>query len=101
MELNIHSQIDLITNSSTEIFTTCTESSVRNLKEFIQIVLNEAKCEKTVDELFDIEYSENEDSDTLDFDNDVISLSIKPKSDTNKDITNLLESIFESKEFYC
>jgi hypothetical protein len=107
--IRLHSFVGLITNSSTEIYTTCTEKSVDMVKEFISEVLRAAKSDKTVDELFDVrcymvEYDEENDEypdyEHLDFHDEArpVFMNIVSKSD-NTDITNLVTDIFEQKEF--
>jgi len=51
----IHSVIDVITNSSTEIFTNASSNSPKLMKDVINSILQVAGCDKTADDLFDIE----------------------------------------------
>lgn len=49
----IHSFVDLITNSSSEVFVSDTEKTVEALKEAVNAILKLAKSDKTCDDLFD------------------------------------------------
>lgn len=53
----MHSIIALITNSSTEIFTSASDNGVKYVKELIENILKAAGSEKTVDELFEVKFS--------------------------------------------
>lgn len=59
MEIRIpmHSIIDVITNSSTEIFTSASSNGVSYAKEMVEKILQAAGSDKTVDELFDIKFT--------------------------------------------
>ena len=50
----IHSVVDVITNSSSVIYTEATANSVTTMKEIINDILKMAESPKTVDDLFDI-----------------------------------------------
>ena len=50
----IHSVVDVITNSSSVIYTEATTNAVSTMKEIINSILKLAGSEKTVDDLFDI-----------------------------------------------
>ena len=50
----IHSFVDLITNSSSEVFVSDTESTVNALKEAVNAMLKLTKSDKTCDDLFDV-----------------------------------------------
>jgi hypothetical protein len=50
MKIKIHSIVDVITNSSTVIFTY--QNSVKQAKELVQEVLNIAEIDKTPDDIF-------------------------------------------------
>lgn len=52
--MRIHSVVDLITNSSTELFTYVTDYSVSCVRGIIQTVLDEANSGLNVDDLFEI-----------------------------------------------
>jgi len=62
IKIPIHSMIDLITNSSTEIFVT-SDSSVKPAKELLSELLKINGSDKTVDEVFTL--SVEIDNDTL------------------------------------
>ena len=50
----IHSFVDLITNSSSEVFVSASEKTIGVVKNLVQVFLNQSGNTKTVDELFDI-----------------------------------------------
>jgi hypothetical protein len=54
LAIPVHSFVDLITNSSSEIFTSATESTLTAAKEIINGILKAAGSKKTSDALFDI-----------------------------------------------
>ena len=61
----IHSFVDVITNSSSEVFVTANEKTVEVVKEIINVYLKDAGYAETADQLFDIElvydgYDEND-----------------------------------------
>ena len=53
-----HSVVDIITNSSTMIYTQATPSAIKVIKEIINTILKDAGSDKTVDDLYDVEISE-------------------------------------------
>ena len=53
LKINFHSLIDVITNSSTEIFTTTSRSAISDLKDLINMMLREAGVDKTADDLYE------------------------------------------------
>ncbi len=53
-KINIHSFIDLITNSSTEIFTVVNQSSLKYVKELINKILSDVGSDKTCDDLYTV-----------------------------------------------
>lgn len=58
VKIAIHSLIDLITNSSTEIFVDCT-NSVQPAKDLLQELLELNGSDKKVDEVFDVTLEED------------------------------------------
>lgn len=61
LEVPIHSFIDVITNSSTEMFVTASGRSVDMIKEMVQSIITLSGSDKKVDELFDIELTIGDD----------------------------------------
>lgn len=55
MDILIHSFIDIITNSSTEIFVAANNNTVKNIKNLVDSLLSISKSELTFDDLFTIE----------------------------------------------
>jgi len=68
IEITIHSVVDLITNSSSEIFVTTNEKTVELVKSILKVFLDQSgnPFNRTVDELFKVEnvykwYNENDE----------------------------------------
>lgn len=111
LKINIHSVIDLITNSSTEIFVNCTKNSVKYLTEFIDFILKEAKSGKKATDLFTFKitreyYDDEKEEDITEvvdkkgFDKDIdegtsidYSLEIIPKKGTPVEFINLIHNM--------
>lgn len=55
VSFHIHSVVDLITNSSSEIFTFVNTGYIKSVKELINELLKQGGSTKTADDLFDIE----------------------------------------------
>jgi hypothetical protein len=55
MKAYLHSISDAITNSSTEMFTILMKNAISIAKDQLQEVLDTVKCNKTVDEVFDVQ----------------------------------------------
>lgn len=55
MRINVHSFIDVITNSSTEIYVQAGENTINTIKELVNILLKETESTKTADDLFTFE----------------------------------------------
>ena len=53
MQIPIHSVVDLITNSSTVIYTQASNNAIKTAKEIINLVLKEAGTGQDADDLFD------------------------------------------------
>lgn len=98
IKLNVHSFVDVITNSSTEIYIQVGQHTVDFLKRIVDGILKVAKSELTADEMFIFDISDEEEnyngmSDSY--------LTVTPKEgmsdDVRKiadDITNNLRGIF-------
>lgn len=52
IKLRIHSVVDVITNSSTVIYTNCDDSHIGFAKQMVDMILKEAGSDKTADDLF-------------------------------------------------
>lgn len=66
MKIYIQSQIDLITNSSTEVFQTADDKSIEDLKEVINAILEIGGSSFKCDDLFNIKLSFSEKEYFLD-----------------------------------
>lgn len=85
IRIPVHSFIDLITNSSTEVYISASRNAVKMAKELIQSILDSNK-NGNVDESFDIYTEPNEDGEGL-------SLVIKSKGE-NENLTNKIINLF-------
>jgi hypothetical protein len=61
IKTNIHSMVDIITNSSTTIYTTTHGGTIFLLKELINEILEVAGSDKTADDLYEFKQESNED----------------------------------------
>lgn len=52
----IHSFVDLITNSSSEVFIAASKSTVDTVKEIVNTLLKQSNSSATCDDLFDIDF---------------------------------------------
>lgn len=100
----IHSFVDLITNSSSEIFVSDTENTVTALKEAIDSLLKLIKSDKTCNDLFDVKlaYAKGIDVSSL---IEEIEGRINDENDdgdfdfTNKDTDENLLAIFSETDY--
>jgi hypothetical protein len=60
IRINYHSFVDLITNSSTEIYISCHTKSVEYLKELIDSLLKASGSDKKAEELFDFKITKED-----------------------------------------
>lgn len=85
--INIQSYIDVITNSSTEVWQIATEQSVTMIKDVFNAVLEYAGSRDTADDLFDFELR-----------SDSVLIIPKYKDDGNAEIflrVNQINDLFE------
>lgn len=59
--IKIHSFIDIITNSSTEIYVCADEGTVNCIKKLVDSILKAGKSDKRFDDLFEIGLGEEEE----------------------------------------
>jgi hypothetical protein len=62
--MKLHSSVALITNSSTVIYSVCTESTVQRIKAFINAVLKASGSDQTFNDLYDISLVQGEEYPT-------------------------------------
>ena len=105
--LKIHSFIDIITNSSTEIFIQATDQTVKNIKTLIDSILAIGGSTLKCNDVFDLKLkSENDGQDEYeDYDYDV-TIEAKPLIEgTNaklaSEILTRLTNLFETGEREC
>ena len=95
-KINIHSIIDVITNSSTEIFVTAKADSERYTKELIDLILKEGGSDKSCDDLFVVNYIPD------DYDEQPAGLTLTAKSSgVTVDVVSALQNIIAAEEFPC
>ena len=101
LKLAVHSFIDVITNSSTEMFVDQSKC-LQPCKDMINEILLTFDVEKTCDDIFDIRL-ENDDEEAFG-DESVSTLIIVAKDSKYENIANkimrLLGSV-DTKEIYC
>lgn len=109
--LTVHSLVDLITNSSTQVYVEASESSIKALRELINNILKLGGSTKTCDDLFTIELNPDdvkqylpEEEGGSDWDNNGyknISLLVKSR-DTNSPEGKAAEKVLSSLDnLFC
>jgi hypothetical protein len=102
LKLKVHSVVDVITNSSTVIYTQASEGTISSIKEMINALLALGESDLTADDLFEFELSEGDDSWTGHSD---VELNITTKiEDENAKIAgkilNSLGDLFDHEASY-
>lgn len=108
--IHIHSWVSLITNSSTEIYTTCNTKAVDMVKEIVNKILKAAKSDKTAEDILQIrtwqyDYDYEEDTEIKNYENVDYDHETNPVYlevillEENLDISDLFSNIFDSQEF--
>jgi hypothetical protein len=99
IKVNVHSIIDVITNSSTEIFSGAKSQATEVAKELINKILSEGGSDKTADDLFTFETV----SQDVGMEDDVNNVIIKAKSNDQVviDVLDLVSELTYSEEYYC
>lgn len=93
-KINVHSFIDVITNSSTEIYMWADEGSVKTVKGIIDTILKAAKSDKTADDLFDIRVKEGEEETWNGMPTDELIVEPKEGVEIDKDLAHEIEKVF-------
>lgn len=99
IKINIHSLIDVITNSSTEIFINSHTNTIQYFKELIEDLMKCMDVEGKAEDYFEFKLKENKYSR----DNNSMDLIVKPKK-YNKmtfNITKEIDKMFYMKEVEC
>ncbi len=114
--LKVHSFIDIITNSSTEIFIQATDKTIRNIKQLIDTILIIGGSNMKCDDIFDMklksqnpygeDYEEIEEDDDYYSDSYDVVISTKAKiigkdAETAANILSNLTNLFETGEREC
>lgn len=98
--IKIQSISDVITNSSTEIYTICTEHTLDRLKEIVNSILKITDSTLTADDLFTFELEEPVDSQDYYYDR---GYRVIPKEENYTKAAKCLSNImyiFEQKASY-
>ena len=82
--IRIHSFVDIITNSSSEIFVEANEKTIENVKNLVNSLLALAGSQSTCDDLFEMELVnrnnvEEDDEDYFEPDYPEVDLKVTPK----------------------
>ena len=77
--IRVHSFVDLITNSSTEIYIRASDKTVTSIKQMIDNILELGKSKLTCDDLFDIELSKPDSEEDDDYGGSSVRLIVKSK----------------------
>jgi len=115
LTISVHSFVDLITNSSSEVYVTANKKTVKVVKSIIELFLKNAGIERDVGELFTIELVYTGYDGETDEEADMIGESdyapsrirITQKTDSGEDlkklsdVLNKLNGAFEGKDFCC
>lgn len=99
IEIKVHSFIDVITNSSTEIYIGCHDNTVQYAKDLINSILAIAKSDKTADDLFEFEIKDPEYEDEY-FDTRTLIIKTKTEDAITIDLSSQLEKIFDVNARY-
>ena len=76
-KLRIHSFIDIITNSSTEIFIRATNNTIKNIQSLVNNLLSIANSNLKCEDIFIMSLSCDEDYDAEDYDADNTEINLK------------------------
>lgn len=98
IKIPIHSTVDIITNSSSEIFILANQDTVNGIKNLVNNILRAAESSKTVDDLFEIKLIKS------DFERGYVIVSSKnassPYSELASRTLSSLESLFNISASY-
>lgn len=102
--IKVHSIVDVITNSSTVIYTQADEGTIKSVKELINALLAIGKSELTADDLFEFSLDDDEESHS-DYGYNDVNLIVSCKSDNEHAIAavkilNRLDSLFNHEAEY-
>jgi len=110
IKITIHSIVDIITNSSSEIFITTQYTAIEEAKKLIDMLLAEAGAAVKADDLFefsivnrgyDPECSDEDNADDADYyPNDLIIKSKKHKK-IEVNLSDQIYKIFKTEEYPC
>lgn len=78
--LRVHSFVDIITNSSSEIFVEANENTIKNVKTLVDSLLTLAGSSQKSDDLFEFELvNRNEEDEDWDPEYPEVDLKVTPK----------------------
>lgn len=90
--IKIQSVSDVITNSSTEIYTVCTEYTLDRLKDIVNSILKIADSTLTADDLFTFELDEESDEYSAYYDR---GYKVIPKKENYTEAAKYLSNIMD------
>lgn len=90
--IKIQSVSDIITNSSTEIYTVCTESTLDRLKDIVNSILKIADSTLTADDLFTFELDKKSDEYSVYYDR---GYKVIPKKENYTEASKYLSNIMD------
>ena len=94
--LKIHSFVDLITNSSTEIYIGANERTITTIKELINNILKIGGSTLTSDDLFELSLTEGTECTAVTIQS--ICKIDSPEGNTASQIISSLTNVFECQE---
>ena len=98
--MKVHSVIDLITNSSTEIFTTATDTAVLDVRVLLGEILKAAGSKKQVDDVFDIKVEVAEEPYNEDLSLGKQRQLIVTLKGQNKNLITDFRTLFDQTAYY-
>lgn len=90
--IKIQSVSDVITNSSTEIYTVCTEHTLDRLKDIVNSILKIADSTLTADDLFTFELDKESDKYSVYYDR---GYKVIPKKENYTEAAKYLSNIID------
>lgn len=103
IRIPIHSMIDVITNSSTEIFVSTSESSIESVKGLLQDVINLGGGDKKVDDIFDFSIEDDGEESWTGYSQNDLIIKVKegiPDRDQYGNIAKRFLNIFSIDACY-
>jgi hypothetical protein len=103
LKIKTHSVVDVITNSSTVIYTQAGEGTISAIKEMVNALLALGESDLTADDLFNFELSDEEVNDWTGYGDVTLTVTTKIEDENAKiagKILNELDSLFDHEASY-